>query len=117
MADKTDKKQIFFLVLAVVFVYFNSLPNEFIFDDVPLVQNSLWITSGNFADILRSYRPLRYVSYALDYRIFGMNPAGFRLMNIIYHTISVFALFWALKMFGLSKRAAFAAALIFAVHQ
>ena len=116
MADKTDKKQIFFLVLAVVVVYFNSLPNDFIFDDIPLVQNSLWITSANFIDILRSYRPLRYVSYAVDYRIFGMNPSGFRLMNIIYHTISVLSLFWALKMFGLTKRAAFAAALIFAVH-
>lgn len=116
MADKTDKKQIFFLVLAVFFVYFNSLPNEFIFDDVPLVQNSLWITSGNFADIFRAYRPLRYISYALDYRIFGMNPTGFRLMNIIYHTISVLAFFWALKMFGLTRRAAFVSALIFAVH-
>ena len=116
MAGKISKKQIFFLVLAVFFVYFNSLPNDFIFDDVPLVQNSLWITSGNFADILRSYRPLRYVSYALDYRIFGMDPTGFRLMNIIYHTISVLALFWVLKMFGLTKRAAFVAALIFAVH-
>ncbi|MBO4711656.1 hypothetical protein J5681_07060 [bacterium] len=116
MEGKNSKKQIFFLVLAVFFVYFNSLPNEFIFDDVPLVQNSLWITSGNFTDILRAYRPLRYVSYALDYRIFGMNPAGFRLMNIIYHTISVLTLFWALKMFGLTKRAAFVAALIFAVH-
>ena len=116
MTEKSSKKQIFFLVLAVFFVYFNSLPNDFIFDDIPLVQNSLWITSANFIDILRSYRPLRYVSYAVDYRIFGMNPAGFRLMNIIYHTISVLALFWALKMFGLTKRAAFTAALIFAVH-
>ena len=112
----TDKKQIFFLVLAVIFVYFNSLPNDFIFDDIPLVQNSLYITSVNFIDLLLSYRPLRYVSYAIDYRIFGMNPIGFRLMNIIYHTISVLALFWTLKTFGLTKRAAFAAALIFAVH-
>lgn len=116
MTEKTGKKQIFFLVLAVVFVYFNSLPNDFIFDDIPLVQNSLWITSGNFIDMIFSYRPLRYITYALDYRIFGMNPAGFRLMNIIYHSISVLALFWALRMFGLTERAAFAASLIFAVH-
>ena len=99
MAEKTGKKQIFFLVLAVVFVYFNSLPNDFIFDDIPLVQNSLWITSGNLIDMIFSYRPLRYITYALDYRIFGMNPAGFRLMNIIYHSIAVLALFWALRMF------------------
>ncbi|MBO4699000.1 hypothetical protein J5690_05245 [bacterium] len=116
MAAKTDKKQIFFLVLAVVFVYFNSLPNEFIFDDIPLIQNSLYVTSRSFADILLSYRPLRYLSYSVDYRIFGMSPSGFRLMNIIYHTVSVLALFWTLKMFGLTKRAAFVAALVFAVH-
>ena len=116
MAEKSDKKQIFFLVLAVVFVYFNSLPNEFIFDDIPLVRNSLWVTSGSFIDLIFSYRPLRYITYAVDYRIFGMNPAGFRLMNIIYHAVSVLALFWTLKMFGLKKRAAFAASLIFAVH-
>ena len=116
MTDKTDKKQIFFLILAVVFVYFNSLPNEFIFDDVPLVQNSLWITSRSFIDIIFSYRPLRYITYAIDYRIFGMNPAGFRFMNIVYHAFAVIALFWALKMFGLTKRAAFVASLIFAVH-
>ncbi len=116
MSEKTDKKQIFFLILAVVFVYFNSLPNEFIFDDIPLVQDSLWITSGSFLDMLFSYRPLRYITYAVDYRIFGMNPAGFRLMNIVYHIFTVLALFWTLKAFGLKKRAAFAASLIFAVH-
>ena len=116
MAEKSDKKQIFFLVLAVVFVYFNSLPNEFIFDDIPLVRNSLWITSGSFIDMIFSYRPLRYITYAVDYRIFGMNPAGFRFMNIVYHIFSVLAIFWALKTFGLRKRAAFAASLIFAVH-
>ena len=116
MTEKTGKQRIFFLVLAVVFVYFNSLPNDFIFDDVPLVRNSFWVTSGNFIEMVFSYRPLRYITYALDYRIFGMNPAGFRLMNIFYHAVSVLSLFWALKMFGLTKRAAFTAALIFAVH-
>ena len=116
MAEKNDRKQILFLVLAVVFVYFNSLPNEFIFDDIPLVRNSLLVTSGNFIDIVFSYRPLRYITYTIDYRIFGMNPVGFRLMNILYHIFSVLALFWALKTFGLTKRAAFAASLIFAVH-
>ncbi len=116
MTDKSDKKQLLFLVLAVVFVYFNSLPNEFIFDDIPLVQNSFFVISDNFIGKIFSYRPLRYITYAIDYRIFGMNPAGFRFMNIVYHIFSVLALFWALKMFGLRKRAAFTASLIFAVH-
>ncbi len=104
------------LLLATFLIYFNSLPNDFIFDDVPLVQNSLNVMNMGFLDLVTSYRPLRYLSYALDYRIFGMNPWGFRLMNIVYHSLTVISLFWMLKVFGLSKRAAFISSLIFAIH-
>jgi len=104
-------------LLAVSFlIYLNSLPNDFIFDDIPLVQNSINVLSTGFWDLIRSYRPLRYITYSIDYRIFGMNPWGFRLMNIIYHSLTVISLFRMLKVFGLTKRAAFISALIFAVH-
>ena len=112
----TNKKYIFFLIVAVFGVYFNSLPNEFIFDDIPLVKNSVNVIEMGFWDLVRSYRPLRYISYALDYRIFGMNPWGFRLMNIFYHSLTVLSVFWMLQVFGFTKRAAFFSALIFAIH-
>ena len=111
-----DKKYGFFLIIAVFGAYLNSLPNQFIFDDIPLVQNSLNVVEMGFWDLVRSYRPLRYISYALDYRIFGMNPWGFRLMNIFYHSLTVIAVFWMLQVFGLTKRAAFISALLFAIH-
>lgn len=104
------------LVISVLFVFINSLPNDFIFDDTILVENSLNVMNTGFWDLIFSYRPLRYITYALDYRIFGMNPWGFRLMNIVYHALTVLSLFWMLKIFGLSKRAAFVASLVFAIH-
>jgi|GEM_PF-1118901 len=104
------------LVLITFLIYLNSLPNEFIFDDVPLVQNSLNVLNGGFWDLVSSYRPIRYLTYAFDYHIFGMHPWGFRLMNIFYHALTVLSLFWMLKVFGLSKKAAFISALIFAIH-
>lgn len=104
------------LLLVTFLIYLNSLPNDFIFDDIPLVQNSLNVINMGFWDIVTSYRPLRYLSYALDYRVFGMEPWGFRLMNIFYHSLTVISLFWMLKVFGLSKRAAFTSALLFAIH-
>jgi len=104
------------LIIVTFIIYLNSLPNEFIFDDIPLVQNSINVLNGGFWDLVSSYRPLRYLSYALDYRVFGMNPWGFRLMNIVYHGLTVLSVFWMLKIFGLSKRAAFISALVFAIH-
>ena len=112
----SNRKAVFFLIFASFLVYLNSLPNDFIFDDLPIIQNSFMITDASFWQLLKSYRPLRYLSLALDYRIFGMNPYGFRLMNIIYHTLAVLSLFWMLKKFSLSQTAAFVAALLFAVH-
>ena len=112
----SDKKPGLILIAVTVIVYFNSLSNDFIFDDIPLVQDSLNVMNMGFLDLILSYRPLRYISYALDYRIFGMHPWGFRLMNIFYHALTVVSLFWMLKVFGLSKRSAFISALIFAIH-
>ena len=124
MVDKNDKipckgKRFFaptVLFFVTFFVYLNSLPNEFIFDDVPLVQNSLNVLKGGFWDLVTSYRPIRYLTYAFDYHIFGMNPWGFRLMNVLYHALTVISLFWMLKVFGLSKKASFISALVFAIH-
>ncbi len=112
----SDKRSGLILIALTFLIYFNSLPNDFIFDDVPLVQNSLNVMNMGFLDLVSSYRPLRYLSYALDYRILGMNPMGFRFMNIVYHALTVISLFWMLKVFGMSKRAAFIASLIFAIH-
>lgn len=112
----SNKKAIFFLIAASFLVYLNSLPNDFIFDDVPIIQNSFLVTDASFWQLLKSYRPLRYLSLAIDYRIFGMNPYGFRLMNVLYHTLAVLSLFWMLKKFSLSQTAAFVASLLFAVH-
>jgi len=104
------------LILITFLIYLNSLPNDFIFDDIPLVKNSLNVMNMGFWDLVSSYRPLRYLTYAFDYHVFGMNPWGFRLMNIFYHALTVLSLFWMLKVFGLSKKAAFIASLIFAIH-
>lgn len=117
MSDNNNKHHSTAILIAITFlIYLNSLPNEFIFDDIPLVQNSLNVLNMEFLDLVSSYRPLRYITFAIDYRIFGMNPWGFRFMNIVYHSLTVISLFWMLKVFGLSKRAAFISSLLFAIH-
>ena len=62
------------------------------------------------------YRPLTYVSFLIDRSIWGLNPLGFNITNLILH-IAV-ALTFYLLMAELFKKEyyAFIAALIFSLH-
>lgn len=46
----------------------------------PLMQGS------PFVEVARFYRPVSTLSYSLDYWLWGMNPFGFHLTNLILHT-------------------------------
>ncbi len=95
--------------------YVNSLPNDFVFDDKGLsrsledlqwlLQNRRWPT----------YRPLRTASYAIDYALFGLNPAGFRAFNILYHVLIGALLYVILRAVLRQSRPALLAAILFIV--
>ena len=103
-------------------VYLNSLQNAFVFDDVPLIVGYSKIRSiENLPTILgiagrRSYRPLRTASYAIDYFLFGPNPAGFRAVNIAIHVLNGSLVFFLFRALLLQARPALLAAILFAVH-
>jgi Tfp pilus assembly protein PilF len=75
------------------------------------------------------YQPLSWVSYGLDYLIWGMNPTGYHLTNLIFHAANgVFLYFVARRLIAAAlsmaidqehwqlEAGAFFAALIFAIH-
>jgi len=62
------------------------------------------------------YHPLTMLSHELDCQMYGMNPAGHHLTNVLLHVASVIALFLVLRqMTGALWRSAFVAA-VFAIH-
>jgi hypothetical protein len=65
----------------------NSLVNGFVFDDrIHLLDRPLLRSLSNLPRLLtESYRPLRNVSYALDFFIWGERAFGFHLTNILIH--------------------------------
>lgn len=67
-------------------------------------------------EILLSYRPLRTISYAFDYGIFGSSPAGFRLMNMMYHVLVVVLVFLFVRSFSREPFVALVAAALYALH-
>jgi tetratricopeptide (TPR) repeat protein len=111
------------LFLLALLVYGNSLKNEFVFDDIPLVVKNYQIRQLNQIPALLGlgspgsfYRPLRIVSYAIDYHFFNLNPLGYHLSNIIFHALTAFLVFITLLRLSGSVRVALAASLLFVVH-
>lgn len=111
------------VLVAILIVYSNALQTEFVFDDhTMIVTRQSLRDSGALPAIFTSrklgglaYRPLRMASYWLDYRLFGLDPMGYHLSNLLLHAAtSVAALVVARRL--LPFRAALFAALLFAVH-
>ena len=66
---------------------------------------------------LGHYHPLTWVSYAVDYAIWGWEPRGFHLTNLLLHAANAVLLYWvAMRLLGGRAWAAALAALVFAVH-
>lgn len=86
------------IVLTSICVYAKSLGGDFVYDDVYQVVGNPWIQdAGHILDILFSqawsfegtssnyYRPLSFLIYTIDYRLFGFDPWGFHLVSILLH--------------------------------
>ena len=61
------------------------------------------------------YRPLTSLSYWTDYKIWGMNAAGFHLTNILLHTANGLLVLFILLELGAALAPSFFGALIFSV--
>lgn len=63
-----------------------------------------------------NWHPVTWISHMLDWRLFGANPAGHHLVNVLLHLASVLLLFYLLaRTTSRPWRSAFVAA-VFAVH-
>ncbi|HAZ01204.1 MAG: hypothetical protein A2W95_17565 [Bacteroidetes bacterium GWA2_40_14] len=62
------------------------------------------------------YHPLTTLSFIADYQLFGTNPLGFRLHNLILHLINVLLVFFFVTRLPTNKNVALFAALLFALH-
>jgi protein O-mannosyl-transferase len=106
------------LVLAVFLVYANSLGNSFVFDDKGIIlDNRLLRSLSNLPQLLvASYRPIRDVTHALDFALWGENAAGFHVTNIIIHAANTVLVFLLVRRVIGELLPAALAAMIFAMH-
>ncbi|MBC8433220.1 MAG: tetratricopeptide repeat protein [Desulfobacterales bacterium] len=115
-----------FLALATLAVYWQVQNHDFVnFDDDIYVtanrhvqegltpESIMWAFTTTYA---ANWHPLTWISHMLDYEIYGLNPGGHHLTNLLLHLTNTLLLFIILgKMTGALWRSAFVAAL-FALH-
>jgi len=115
-----------FLVVAVLAAYWQ-IPNcGFVgFDDKPYVTENRQVQKGFTAEGLvwafttfhaANWHPLTWLSHMLDCQLYGLNPLGHHLTNLLLHIGNTLLLFFVLhQMTGALWQSAFVAAL-FALH-
>ena len=128
-----------FLVALVTFaVFFPALRNEFVnWDDYELLVNNPHYRGLGWEQVrwmfstfhTGHYQPLSWMTFAFDYLIWGMEPVGYHLTNLVLHAVNG-ALFYflALRLLSLAlsqppsapdlglRTAAGFAALFFSIH-
>jgi tetratricopeptide (TPR) repeat protein len=98
----TEFIPILIILFVSFFVYFNALFGDFVYDDILQIVDNPWIRDvrnipaifskdvwafnpGTAGMVSNYYRPLMYVTFMLNYQLFGLKPWGFHLVNILFH--------------------------------
>jgi len=101
-----DKKIILFIISITVAIYYRAIFNGFVnWDDGVYVYNNPFIRAVNIKffkwAFLHSYaanwHPLTWLTHAIDYKIWGINPVGHHLMNVVLHVINSVLVFFIVK--------------------
>jgi len=117
-----------FIAILLVAVYSSTLTNRFVWDDLDvIVKNRLLESFTNLPKLFfyedrtgdgltGYYRPVTYISFLIDRSIWGLNPVGFNITNIILHIVAVLLFYRVLFALFKKDQMALVAALLFALH-
>ncbi len=73
-------------------VYLGALGNPFVYDDRATILNNpslVNLANWRFVLVYSLFRPVVNVSYAIDRAVWGFNPFGFHLTNLLLHLVNV----------------------------
>lgn len=116
------------ITILLLAVYSNTLKHGFVWDDNDIIVKSPFTQSlGNIPMLFLSedrtdekptgyYRPITYVSFTLDRAIWGLNPVGFNITNLLLHVIASLLFYRVVAALFKWEQLALSAALIFSLH-
>lgn len=115
------------ITVLLLAVYGNTLNHGFVWDDQDIiVENptleslsnipSFFLTEDRIESSTGYFRPLTYVSFAVDRAIWGLNPVGFNITNLLLHILVALLFYQVIATLFNNEKLALAAALIFSLH-
>ncbi len=114
------KKVVWFSLLIIAFsfvAYSNSLTNGYAYDDPAIIVKNPTIRSiSNVVSSLHSYRPVRWFTFALDYRLWKLDPFGYHLTNVFLHSVCGLLVFGVARLLIKDLVGAFIVSLLFCTH-
>jgi len=72
--------------------------------------------SSELVEKSSNWHPLTWLSLMLDYQIFGLNPQGFHLVNLLFHVMNTILLFLVLRRMTKTIWPSAFVACLFAIH-
>jgi protein O-mannosyl-transferase len=108
------------IVAATAIAYLPALTGGFVVDDDGLVVKSHVMLASNglyriwFTNQMPDYWPLTYTIFWFEHQLWGDQPAGYHVVNVVLHISEALLIWLLLKRMRIPG--AFLAALLFAVH-
>ena len=100
--------------------------HEFLaFDDPLYVTDNLNVTRGLTFEGLKwafsefhsaNWHPLTWLSHMFDCQLFGLNPVGHHVSNLLFHIANTLLLYWVLLLLTGRSYASAAVSMLFAIH-
>lgn len=115
------------LILISAIPYLNTLKGSFVYDDSEMVLENRNVKGNTTLQQIffdkkvmtfsgEIYRPLRDISYRIDYLIGGKEPFVYHASNVILHIFATISAYWFLVLLFKGGSVPLMAAVIFAVH-
>lgn len=105
------------LMAAAYLLYMQMFSGVWLMDDLPVIVNNPDIRS--FANFLEDYypgRPLRELTYLVDYHFFGLEPSGYYVQHLFWHGLCAGLVFLAARLLRAPWPVAWLSALLFMIH-
>lgn len=118
LSIKKDNSQLHLLTIVLVtFIFYCNSINNFFYADDFIWLNRVKHLPNNWFSIFtienRYFTPLTYISFFVDYRLFGLNAFWYHLQDVIFHSINGVLLYVFAYKISRNKLTAFLAAILF----
>ncbi|MFA5032468.1 MAG: tetratricopeptide repeat protein [bacterium] len=127
------------IIILGIIVYVNSFRNEFVYDDIPIIEKNPYIKNWKYipkiftTDIFCMkddpshrnnkntnhyyyYRPFQSISNMLDYYLWRLNPTGYHFSNLLWHLLTAVLVYFFVNLISRTPRVSLITGLLFVVH-